>query len=161
MQYTGSLPFKGNSDKAFGLAESALTALGFRLTQRTASSLEMTGPGMNSSRESVLVGASRVHVNKGNGELTMEADLGGVQRMTRFVMLFPITLCLFLALLFGVVFTVANGPGNWMFAVAGAVGVNALTWMILGPWMARRFHKRTCDGLDTLLANMVAVGEAA
>ncbi len=158
MQYTGSLPFKGNADKAFGLAESALTALGFRLTQRTTSSLEMTGPGMNSSRESALVGASRVHVNKGNGELTMEADLGGVQRMARFVMLFPISMCLFLALLFGVVFTAVFGPGNWMYAVAGAIGANALVWMVLGPWMARRFHKRTCDGLDTLLANMVAVG---
>ncbi len=54
MQYAASLPFCGDTAKAFGLAESALTALGFRFTDRTAYSMEWAGPGMNSSRESGL-----------------------------------------------------------------------------------------------------------
>ena len=32
MPYSASLPFGGNTDKAFGLAEAALTGIGFRLS---------------------------------------------------------------------------------------------------------------------------------
>jgi hypothetical protein len=41
MQYTASLPFRGNAGKAFRPTESALTAVGFRITDRSTSSLEV------------------------------------------------------------------------------------------------------------------------
>lgn len=157
MQYTSSLPFSGSIDKAFRLAESALTGIGFRITERTAGSLEMVGPGMNSSRESALVGASRIHIRDGRGEIAVEADLGGVERMSRFVTLFPLGLCLTMFILFGAL----SGPENSIVTVAAATGGIALLWLLLGPLMARWIRARTCRGLDALLANMVAVGEAA
>lgn len=161
MQYAVSVPFSGDTDKAFGLAESALTGIGFRITERTAGSVEMVGPGMNSTRQSALAGASRIHISYRRGELALEADLDGVERMSRFVKLFPFGLCLFLAVLFSVVFGTLFGPGVWILIVAGVLGGNALLWFFLGPWMARSIRTRTCRGLDTLLANMVAVGEPA
>jgi hypothetical protein len=161
MQYAASLPFRGDTDKAFRLAESALTAVGFRLTERTAASVEMVGPGMNSSRESALAGASRIRLVTGRGELAVEADLGGVARLSRFVTLFPLGLCLFLAAVLSAVFAVVFGPGNWVIAVAAATGGVALLWLLLGPLLARGIRARTCRGLDALLANMVAVGESA
>jgi hypothetical protein len=161
MQYAASLPFRGDTDRAFGLAESALTAIGFRVTGRTTGSLEMIGPGMNSSRESALVGASRIHVQSGPGELELGADLGGVARMSRFVTLFPIGLVLVLGVVLSVVFGVLQGPGIWVAVVAAVVGGNVVLWLLLGPLMARWIRARTCRGLDALLANMVAVGEAA
>ena len=161
MQYAVSRPFSGDTDKAFSLAESALTAISFRLTERTAGSVELVGPGMNSTRETALAGASRIHISSRRGELALEADLGGVARMSRFVKLFPLGLCLFLAVLFSVVFGTLFEPGPWIFIVAGVLGGNALLWFFLGPWMARSIRARTCRGLDTLLANMVAVGEPA
>lgn len=161
MKYAASLPFRGDVDKAFGLAESALTALGFRLTERTPASIEMVGPGMNSSRQSALVGASRIRISGSRSELALEADLGGVARMSRFVMLFPIGLVLCLGVVLCVVFSALLGPGNWIFAVAGAAGGNAVLWLLLGPLVARGIRARTCSGLDSLLANMVVVGEAA
>ena len=161
MQYAVSVPFSGDTDKAFSLAESALTALGFRLTERTTGSVELVGPGMNSTQQSALVGASRIQISHRRGELALEADLGGAARMSRFVILFPLGLCLFLAVLFSVVFGTLFEPGVWVFTVAGTLGVNALLWLWLGPRMARGIRARTRRGLDTLLANMVAVGEPA
>jgi hypothetical protein len=83
-------------DKAFGLAEAALCALGFRITQRTNETLELIGPGMNSSRESALLGASGIRIHCGDSQLTLEADLGAVARMERFVLFFPVGLCVVL-----------------------------------------------------------------
>ena len=158
MQYVASLPFHGDTGEAFRLAESALTALGFRITERTASSVALVGPGMNSSRESGLTGASRIRISVGRGELTLEADLGGVARLGRFVTLFPLGLCLFLAVVLSAVFSVLFGPGSWMVAVAVTLGGIAIVWLVLGPLMARSFRARTVRALDALLANMVKVG---
>jgi hypothetical protein len=161
MQYAASLPFGGNTDKALGLAESTLTAVGFRLTERTADSMEWAGPGMHSTRQSALVGASRIRVLDGRGKLAIEADLGGVARMSRFVRLFPVGLALFLGGVLSVVFSLVHGPGTWLAVVAAVVGGNAVLWWLLAPLMARGIRARTCRELDTLLANMVAVGEGS
>ena len=159
MQYVASLPFRGDASEAFRLAEAALTAIGFRFTERTAAALEMVGPGMNNSRESALLGATRIRVSNGNSELACEADLGGVKWLSRFVTVFPIALVLGLGLVLTIVFSLIQGPGMWILAVAGAVGLNALMWLVIGPLMARGFRSRTDRALDSLLANMVAVGE--
>ena len=160
MQYAASLPFSGDTDRAFGLAESALTGIGFQITERTAESVSLVGPGMNNTRQSALGGASRIHILSGRGELALEADLGGVEWMSRFVTLFPPGLCLFLAILFLGVFGVVLGPGPWMIPAAAVPGGMALIWLVLGPLIARHIRAQTCRGLDTLLANMVAVGES-
>ena len=160
MQYAASLPFCGDTAKAFGLAESALTALGFRLADRAAYSMDWAGPGMNSSRESGLMGATRIRISSGRGDLAVEADLGGVVYLARFVKLFPIGLVLCLGIALAIVFSAIFGPGVWIVAVAAAVGGNAVLWLVLGPLLARGFRARTDRALDALLANMVAVGEA-
>ena len=161
MHYAAAAPFRGDPDKAFSLAEPALTAIGFCLTERTPTAVEFVGPGMNSSRQSALVGASRIHVQSNRGELALEADLGGVARMARFVTLFPVALCAFLAILFIVLFRVLFGPGPWLVTVVASTGGIALLWLLLGPLMARGIRARTCHSLDALLANMVKVGESA
>ena len=155
------MPFRGNTGEAFQLAEAALTAIGFRLTERTADSLELVGPGMNSTKQNPLVGASRIHVRGGSGKLDLDADLGGVAWLSRFVLVFPMGLVLGLGVVFTVVFGVLFGLGMWLAAVWGALGANAVMWLLLGPWMARRIRARTERALDSLLANLVSVGEAA
>lgn len=160
MQHSATMPFQGDVEKAFGLAEPALTALGFRVDHRTATELVMTGPGMNNSNQSPLVGASRIQVTKGNRELSLDADLGGVQTMSRFVMLFPPALTLVIAFVLIVVFLLVKGPGRWLYTILLAAIPIELVWLIIGSYMARRFRRQTCAAMDTLLANMVAVGEA-
>jgi hypothetical protein len=159
MQYASSLPFRGDTESAFRLAESALTATGFRLTERAPESMELVGPGMNSTRQSALVGASRVRVRRGDATLELEAELGGAERMSRFVTLFPIGLVLFLGVVLSAVFLIVFGAGMWIAPVAAVVGVNAGLWLFLGPAMARGIRARTERALDALLANMAVVGE--
>jgi hypothetical protein len=161
MQYNASLPFRGNADKAFRLAESALTAVGFRITDRSPTSLEVQGPSMFGGRQNEFAGASRVGLTNGNGEMALDAELGGVERMKRFITLFPAGVCLFLMVVLTVVFSLTMGPGPWTLPVLAVTGGNAILWLILGPVIAKIFRARTLRALDTLLANMVAVGEAA
>ncbi len=106
------------------------------------------------------MGATRIRISSGGGNLAVEADLGGVANLARFIKLFPIGLVLCLGIAFAIVFSVIFGPGVWIVAVATAVGGNAVLWLVLGPLLARGFRARTDRALDTLLANMVVVGEA-
>ncbi len=158
MDYTASVPFAGNADKALDLAVSALTAVGFRLVERTAASVEMDGPGTNGNWQSDLLGASRVRAAVGGGELAVEADLGGVRRVARFLTLFPPALGVSLGVVFLVVFGLLLGPGALMIPAVGVPAVIAAVWLVVGPLMVRGMRAQTRRALDVLLANMAAVG---
>lgn len=160
MQYRSSLPFHGDPVEAFGLAETALTALGFRITERSPSSVRFDGPGMHSTRQSPLLGASRLRLVVGPNEIAMDAELGGAARMARFVRLFPIGLIAGIGILLSVVFFLVFGPGIWITVVGGALSANAALWLFLAPLMARGIRTRTERALDTLLANLVSVGNS-
>jgi hypothetical protein len=54
MEYVKSVPFTGDTNKAFDLAVASLTGLGFQLVKRDDASLTLTGPGLGSTRQSVL-----------------------------------------------------------------------------------------------------------
>src|SRR5947208_2192838 len=92
MVYNASHPFHGDLDKAFDLATTALAAIGFRLDARTTDSVRLTGPGMNSNRQSPLLGASQIDICFHQGQINLAADLGAAERMIRFVRIFPIAL---------------------------------------------------------------------
>src|SRR5262245_48252499 len=94
MRYLSSVPFRGDIDRALGLAASTLTGVGFRLTGRTAESVRLAGPGVKSTRRNGLRGASHIFIWANGGELVIEAELGGVARMSRFLIWFPICLVL-------------------------------------------------------------------
>ena len=155
MRYETSIGFSGDPDRALDVAVAPLTTLGFRIDARTESELSCTGPGMHSTRQSPLLGASRIHLRGAPGALSVEAELGGVERMAGFIKRFPIGLTVFLTLALSGVFWVMLGPGAWMGAVGAAAAANALVWVILAPLMSRRLKERTCAALDTLLNNMV------
>ena len=99
MDYSASKPFRGDVDKALTFVITALTPMGFRVERKAADSVELTAPRLQRTRQSALVGASRLRVAHRSGALAVEAELGGVRRLTRFVLVFPIALCLFLGVL--------------------------------------------------------------
>lgn len=158
MQYASSIPFGGNAGEAFGLAEAALKAVRFQITERTATSIEANGPGLNNTRQNAIAGASHIQIRAVAGKLELEADLGGVDWMSRFVRRFPLALDLCLGIALLVVLGLLIGPGAWMGIVAAVVLVNGVVWLILGPWMARSIRSRTEHALEALLAKMVSVG---
>lgn len=158
MKHATATPFEGDAARAFDAAVLLLTNLGFRVVARSDSSLELVGPGMNSSREAALVGASRIEFRHGRGELTVEAELGGVRQMARFVSLFPLGLCLFLAVLLTAVFHLAGFPPWAATIVLTVTGLNAIVWFFLAPIMARSMRTRTCRALDALVGNVASMG---
>ncbi len=160
MEFAASRPFRGDVEKAFATAASSLMGLGFRIASKTANVLEFEGPGMYSTRQNSLLGASRIRIQCDHGRAELEAQLGAAARMKRFVRTFPTLLILFIgAVLCGVFWTVF-GPGVWIYPVAIALGVNAGVWWLIGPWMARSIELRTREALETLLNNLVIAGES-
>lgn len=119
MHYSRSVEFRGDAGKAFDLAAAALAGVGFRIDGRTDSSLEATGPGMTSSRQSPLVGASRIQFARRGGELTADAELGGARWVGRFATLFPLGLCLFLCVVLTAVFWGCSGGPRWLTSRPG------------------------------------------
>ena len=162
MHHSAAIPFSGDSSRAFDLAISSLTSIGFRIENRDSGVVEFSGPGMNSTRESPLRGASQLTIREGIQELSVEAELGGVERMCRFVRIFPVALNFFLLLL-AVIITAATHPAVLpiVAGVAGAAtGVNALVWFALSPMICRRLERKTCRFIDTLLENLAAAQKA-
>ena len=162
MHHSAAIPFSGDSSRAFDLAISSLTSIGVRIENRDSGVVEFSGPGMNSTRESPLGGASQLTIREGIQELSVEAELGGVERMCRFVRFFPVALNFFLLLL-AVIITAATHPAVLpiVAGVAGAAtGVNALVWFALSPMVCRHLERKTCRFIDTLLENLAAAQKA-
>lgn len=151
----------GDERGAIDLALSALTSLGFRVTDRASGYLELQGPGMNSTSQSPLVGASRIDLRAGGGELSLRAELGGVRKMARFVVWFPLGLCALVAAALGAVFWSFGDERAALPGIALAVGANVVLWLVLGPWMARWIHRRTARSLDALLRNAAEASQAS
>lgn len=157
MDHTASKPFRGDVDKALTFVITALTPMGFRVERKAIDSVELIAPGLQRTRQSALVGASRLRVVHRSGSLAVEAELGGVRRLTRFVLVFPIALCLFLGVVFSVINLTTDHRGAWLPAGV-AIGINALVWLVIGPLLARHLKNKTLASLDALLVNAVAVG---
>ena len=158
MHYTAQVPFTGDTAKALDLAAAALTGIGFRMIARDETTLEMAGPPMTSTKQSPLVGSSHILAHRAASELSVEAELGGVQRMSRFVTFFPIGLCLLLCVVFYIVFGLIFEDGAWEIPVLAVTGGNALLWLLLAPIISRHIRARTCRGIDSLLENMTVAG---
>lgn len=157
MDYSASKPFRGDVDKALTFAVTALTPMGFRVERKSTDSVELTAPRLQRTRQSALVGASRLRVLHRSGELIVEAELGGVRRLARFVLVFPLVLCVFLGVVFTVINLATDQVGAWLPAGV-AIGVNVIVWLVIGPLLARHLKRKTLASLEALLVNAVAVG---
>ena len=163
MQYTTAVPFNGNLASAFDLAIAVLTSNGFWIVAKNSSSVDLVGPGMSSSRQSPLLGASRIQLAGDRSELSAHVELGGVQRMSRFILFFPAGLSLFLFLVIVGIFAVVQPQSLGLAAaITGAVTVaNVFIWLLLGPPLTRYIQARSCRAIDALINNMAAVGHDA
>ena len=148
-----------------------LTRNGFAIKQKHDHRIVFTGPGMTSTKQNPLLGASKLDVEVFGKDLKLTAELGGVQRMSRFVRWFPLILCLFLATVFLVVglftglpfFNQPNqnnaGGFNWMIAIFAMCMLPALPWLFIAPIMIRWIREKTNRALETLVKNAVNAPE--
>lgn len=153
MDYTKTVPFNGDSQKALEFSLNLFTQQGFTIVRKHEYGHELTGPGMVSSRQNPLVGISKVIVRIKSGQIKVQAEFGGIKKMQTFLILFICGMALFFFILFGFLFR--NRPNfNMLLPLAPF-----LPWPILIPVMIKSFKARTRRALDTLLNNMSMMGE--
>jgi hypothetical protein len=152
-----------------GVLESAIATLthhGFSISHRDAKSACLVGPGMTSTRQNPLLGASKITLLLRHNTIDADAELGGVDGMQKFLMWFPWLLGIGLGLLlgvgggilfgqqFGVGFGVpwANG-WQWIAFAFGVAILPVAPWLFLSPIVARRIRQRTQAAIETLVRN--------
>jgi len=158
----------GSSEGVLEFAIATLANNGFAITYRDATSATLTGPGLNSTRQNPILGASRITLVRRGSTFYAEAELGGVDTMQRFLMWFPFLLGLGLGLFFcvggglifgrqmGVAFGVPWAPGwQWMVVAMGGAMLPVAPWLILSPLMVNMIRKRTQNAIETLVHNAV------
>ena len=154
--YERTIPFTGDREAAMRLAMNALVANGFRLADKSEHELSFLGPGLNSSRENPVRGATAVRLTWSCGSLSLDAELGGVRRMARFLIFFPLAMAAFFLLLGGLLlsFGLRSGANPAMFAGLAVPALALSPWLFLSPWMIRRIRARTVLALDDLLGSL-------
>jgi hypothetical protein len=143
-RYEYSTAFRGDSDLAFALAKDVLLAQGFEILPGSSAELRATGPGMRSTRQPALLGASELRFQISASLLTVSATLGGVFRMKAFVTLFPVGLILSL-----VAVLAAFGQGVSYLGLGLAV-----PWLIISPLVATLIERRTTRAVARLARSL-------
>lgn len=150
MEYKTSAQFAGPADRAIERARLCLMTNGFKLYQPSDTQLVATGPGMHSTNQDPILGATRITVTVSSDLVDIEAELGGVRFMQLFVFLFPPALVAVMS--FGFMFAQIT-PRQFPLVGLGLF----VMWAIMSPLMARAIKNRTTEALDTLVHNMANV----
>lgn len=167
----------GRLDQAALALDTAVTTLtnnGFTIVGRTSTTATLNGSGMNSTNQPALLGATKIDLRIVNDALQIDAVLGGVDSMRRFLFRFPLLLGIGLGLLFGVggglMFGRQFGIGfgvpwaaGWRWiavAMCGAL-LPVSPWLVLSPLIANSILNRTRRALDVLAGNARHTNRAA
>lgn len=160
MRYQTTASIHGPPETAIRIVRDALIANGFRIVDSCAGELTMMGPGMNSSRENPLRGVSLVTARVNQTQLELDAELGGVARLGRFVFFFPIALGLLLMLFFAIIaWAIANFGQQPLPSLIPLLTplLTTLPWLVIGPWMTRIIRRRTERAIDALVHNATMI----
>jgi hypothetical protein len=162
------------TDDVLQTAIATLTNNGFAIVNREKNSANLTGPGLHSTKQNPLLGASAIHLELHGQQLRLDAELGGVDSMQRFLMRFPFMLGLGLGLFFGVVggvvfcrqfgvgFGVPWAQGlTWMLLAVGVAMLPVSPWLFLSPMMSKMTRTRTQNALTTFVNNAVQIPKTA
>lgn len=140
-----------------------LTTSGFEIVDRRENRVDLVGPGLHSSRQNPILGASRIQLRIVDRELMLEAELGGVESMRRFLMIFPFALGLGLGLAFAFLGAVGIMPplgvgfgAEWVLRIGMGI-LPVLPWLVISPLIANAIKSRTQRALDVLVRNAVAL----
>lgn len=158
MEYAKTVPFTGRAIKALEVARTTFLPLGFQIAASSDYELRATGPGLNSTRENPLRGISETTIIVRSSTIEMKATLGGLRKMKMFLTFFPLGMALLFLIVFG---TLALSLPVFRHAWIFLIPLLALSpWIFISPIMIRMIEKRTAQALDTLLNNMVFLGQA-
>lgn len=166
--FATSAPLGTSPADALQSALATLTNNGFAISQRGADFATVTGPGLYSTKQNPILGASRVELRIDNNTLHVQAELGGIDSIRRFLIWFPFLLGLGLGAVFaavgGIVFGQKYGVGfgvpwaqgwRWVVAAMAFAMLPVTPWLFLSPLTTKIVRKRTQRALETLAGNAV------
>ena len=149
MEYESSKHVSGEASAVAKRIVDTLVGQGFRIAARQRDSVELLGPGMTSSRQNPLVGASKVVVRSHRREVAIEADFGGVRRLIRTLGFIICSMAILFLVLFGFVIPIEPPVLRYIVPV-----LPLAPWPFLLPWMGWLFRRRTARAFDVLLQNI-------
>ena len=165
--FSTSATVLGTPARALHSAVTTLTNNEFAIVHCDDARATLTGPGLNSTRQNPLLGATRIDLRVDDNRLDVDAELGGVDSMRRFLTWFPLLLGAGLGAVAGGLFFSqfgddldlpwAEGWQRILFAV-GAAMLPVAPWLVLSPMMARWICNRTQRALETLVNNAAHAG---
>ena len=169
-EYSKTVPFAGHTAKALDAARTTFMNQGFQIIASSDDELRVTGPGLNSTKENPLKGVSEASIIIRASAIEMKAILGGTEKLSKFLRIFPLGLALFFLLAIGITFgVIALAKGLtlpelrqwwWIGLIAFLAPALALSpWIFLSPIMIRWIENRTVQAIDTLLNNMAVMGK--
>jgi hypothetical protein len=156
-----SAEMRGDGRRVLDALVIALSSSGFRVDRRSESEVELTAPARFGSHYHPIVGASRIVAKASQRRLAITAELGGVDRMRRFLLLFPGIMCLVLVVVLGIVFSVTFGTDHWRvicMPLGAILVIQVVTWSIVGPLASRKFESKTRAALDALATSVATIG---
>lgn len=148
MEYQNAKHVSGEASAAAKRIVASLAAEGFRIVTQNRDLVEMAGPGMSSSSQNPLVGASKVTIRSLGREVAIEADFGAVRRLIRTLGIVIISMAILFLVLFGFVIPLQHPVLRYVLPV-----LPLAPWPFLLPWMSWLFQRRTARAFDALLAS--------
>ncbi len=149
MQYSAKRRFTGDQAVAFSAIEATLLPNGFRVVDTSPHRRILKGPGLQSTRENPVRGATKVVVEVEGETLRLRAELNGVLFMALFVCIFPLSLWAGFAVA-GLLSSAESAS-----PLSGKALVGAAVWVVVGPALALWIRRRTIRALDDMLNNAV------
>lgn len=143
----------GEVNDAVRRAVDMLAMTGFTIQSRQPGAARLTGPGLNSTKQNPLLGASAIELRSDRGKLVLDADLGGSRFLGLFAKWFPPALALMISVFFLVLVALGAMPTSALVPVAIVAGLQLVIWAIIGPRIGRRVKRRTVEALDNLVHN--------
>ena len=156
MDYEKTEPFSGNMEKALEVGKNVFIQHNFKIVRGSESEVELTGPGMLSSRQNPLVGISSVCIRGKSGNLSVEADFGGNRRLIKYLVLFIVGMAIFFLVFFGIILPKQGQSTGKIILISLSPFI---PWPVIIPLIALWMKSRTTKALDTLINNMMALGK--
>ncbi len=159
-----SAEMRGDGRRVLDALVIALAPVGFRVERRTASEVEFSGMPPLGSHHVPLVGASRIVARAENRRLVLKAELGGVEQIRRFLLLFPLSMGVMLGIVFGgilpLVLRQRFAERGWIFLapIFAMVVVLSLIALVVSQFATRKFEARTRAALDALTISVASIG---
>ncbi len=162
--YETSADMRGDPGRVLDALVIALAGSGFRVERRAPSEVVLAGPSPIGTHRNMLIGASRILARASARRLVITAELGGIERVRRFMLLIPLWICLSLAAVLGVVLPLvaSQRPGErgWIvFApMIPFVCIFLVVGLVVRPVATRMMELRTKQALDALAISVGTIG---